>query len=98
MLVTYGGVGHVVPRAVSAVWLPNGQVLLAIERKEPGHPSQAYRLFNPLRARFTGSPIEDQLDLPVDPTTELVFLDGHRLLRWDLELTSRHVVNLPSRA
>ncbi|KRC63833.1 hypothetical protein ASE12_03060 [Aeromicrobium sp. Root236] len=97
MLVTYGGVGHLVPHAVSAVWLPNGQVLLAIERKEPGHLSQTYRLFDPLRARFTGSPIKDQLDLPIDPTTELAFLDGHRLLRWDLELTSRHVVNLPTR-
>ena len=98
MLVTYGGVGRFVPHAVSARWLPTGKVLLAIERKEPGYLAQTYRIFDLLRGDFTGSPIKDQLDLPTDITTDIGFLDGHRLLRWDLALTKRDVVNLPTKA
>ena len=98
MMVTYGGVGRFVPHAVGARWLPTGKVLLAVERKEPGYVAQTYRLFDPLRGDFTGSPIKDQLDLPNDTTTDIEFLDGHRLLRWDLALTKRDVVNLPTKA
>ena len=98
MMVTYGGVGRFVPHAVGARWLPTGKVLLAVERKEPGYVAQTYRLFDPLRGDFTGSPIKDQLDLPNDTTTDIEFLDGQRLLRWDLALTKRDVVNLPTKA
>lgn len=98
ILVTYGGVGRVVPHAVGARWLPTGKVLVAVERKEPGHVAQTYRLYDPLGGTFIGSPIEDQLDMPNDPITEIAFLDGNRLLRWDLALTKRHTVKLPTKA
>ena len=97
ILVTYGGLGRVVPHAVGARWLTTGKVLLAVERKEPGYVAQTYRLYDPLRGTFTGSPIEDQLDLPNDSTTEIAFVDGNRLLRWNLALTKREVVKLPTK-
>ncbi len=97
MQVTGGGQSRLVPNAVFARWLPTGRVLLSIERKEPGYVSQVYRLYDPVYGTFSGAPIGDQLDLPKDPTTDLAFLDGRRLLRWDLELTDREVVRLPGK-
>ena len=97
MRVTAGSSHHVVPHAVSARWLPTGKVLLAIERKEPGYIAQVYRLYDPVRAVFTGRTIEGQTELPNDPTTDIAFLDGDRLLRWNHALTKRDVVQLPTR-
>ncbi len=96
MLVTAGGQHHVVPHAVGARWLPTGKVLLAIERKEPGYLAQVHRLYDPVRGTFSGSTIKGQLDLPDDSTTSIAYVDGHRLLRWNLALTKRDVVNLPT--
>jgi hypothetical protein len=97
MLVTAGRQHHVVPHAVSARWLPTGNVLLAIERKEPGYIAQVYRLYDPVRGAFTGSTIKDQMELPRDPTIDVAFLDGDRLLRWNPALTRREVVRLPTK-
>ncbi|KQV76613.1 hypothetical protein ASC61_17290 [Aeromicrobium sp. Root344] len=97
MLVTAGDQHHVVPHAVGARWLPTGQVLLAVERKEPGYLAQVHRLYDPVRGTFSGSTITGQLDLPDDATTSISYIDGHRLLRWNLALTTRHVVTLPTK-
>lgn len=97
MLVRSGGHQHVLPNAVSARWLPTGQVLLAIEREEPGYIAQDHRLYDPVRGAFTGSTIEDQMELPTDPTTDVAFVDGDRLLRWNHGLTKREVVRLSTK-
>ncbi|KAA1399353.1 hypothetical protein [Aeromicrobium ginsengisoli] len=96
MLVTAGDQRHVVPHAVGARWLPTGTVLLAIERKEPGYVAQVYRLYDPVRGAFSGSTIKGQLGPPNDPTTGISFVDGDRLVRWNLALTKRSVLNLPA--
>jgi hypothetical protein len=97
LLVTAGRHHHIVPPAVSARWLPTGKVLLAIERKEPDYVSQVYRLYDPVRGVFTGATIKDQTELPNDPTTDVAFLDGDRLLHWNHALTERTVVRLPAK-
>jgi hypothetical protein len=97
MLVTAGRHRHVVPHAVSARWLPTGKVLLAIERKEPDYIAQVYRLYDPVRRVFTGKTIAGQMELPNDPTQDVAFLDGDRLLRWNHALTHRAVVRLPTK-
>ncbi len=98
MLVRSGSDHHVVPAAVGARWLPTGSVLLAIADQEPDYVSQVYRLYDSVRGAFTGSTIKDQMNLPNDPTTDVAFLDGDRLLRWNHALTERHVVQLPTKA
>ncbi len=98
MLLRSGRDHQVVPDAVGARWLPTGKVLLAIAHQEPDYITQVYRLHDPVRGVFTGSTIKDQMDLPNDPTTDIAFLDGHRLLRWNHALTERHVVKLPTKA
>lgn len=96
LLVRAGSHSHLVARGVSARWLSSGNVLLALKRPERDAHTQDVRLYDPVRGQFDGKMVADQSELPNDPLEGVAFLRDDRLMLWDLGLTKRRALTLPS--